>query len=170
MSSLKRFNSNMYFLIISIISILSCSPEIDIGIEKQKIEALLDKNTIAFENRDWNSYESFWMQDSTIEVIHPDNNEWLVGWKNVKSKYKAIFDSQFSAKLLDTKRNIHVSDSAEMSWMTSRDIIQIIVGTDTSVVTQWSTAVFEKRYGEWRIVHAHASTPKINSNLEFRNP
>lgn len=57
------------------------------------------------------------------------------------------------------RRNVHVSQAGDMAWGTDETRITITRGQRSSVVTQWSTYVFERREGKWRLVHAHASVP-----------
>lgn len=128
--------------------------------DEAQIRALVDRGTRALETHSWDSYAAFWANDADIEVMHPAATEWVVGWDSVAAKYRRLIaDTSTSISAQNRRQHIHLSPSRDMAWVTQEDILHIgTAGREVSVV-QWSTAVYEKRNGQWRLVHAHASIP-----------
>ena len=145
------------------VALLACttaSAQDSLEADRAAVLAAMDFGSNAIRNRDWAAYSQFWANSPDIEVIHPAAREWLIGWDTVAVKYRAVIsDTSIKYSFATIRRNAHVSPSRDMAWGTDETRITITQGTRTTEILQWSTFVFERRDGTWRLVHAHASVP-----------
>ncbi len=148
-------------LIAGVAGCATLSPRVNVDRERAAVQAAMARGARALVDRDWPSYTRFWSNDSTIEVLHPAAREWIVGWDSTAQKYRALIsDSSIAYRFTTLRQNIHVSPSGDMAWVTQEDRIDITrTGAQPQSVVQWSTSVFVKQAGQWRLVHAHASVP-----------
>lgn len=134
------------------------TPAIDLDAEREAVRELMARGTRALEQHDWNVYSTFWANDPDVSVIHPASREWVDGWDGIASKYRAVIaDSSAQIRASNLRQDIHVAPSGDMAWVTQQDSLHFTGRGQTTAVLQWSTAVFEKRRGEWRAVHGHAA-------------
>ena len=128
--------------------------------DKVAVSAAMDAGTAALLNRDWAAYARFWANSPEIEVMHPAGREWLVGWDTIAVKYRRIIaDTSVHYEFTTLRRNVHISPQRDMAWGTDESRIRITQAARTTELLQWSTFVFERVDGQWRLVHAHASLP-----------
>lgn len=128
--------------------------------DKAAVFAAMDRGANALRDKDWTAYSQLWANSPEIEILHPAAREWLVGWDTVAAKYRALItDTTARYSFTTMRRSAHVSRSRDMAWGTEETKITITQGGRSTDVLQWSTFVFERRDGKWRLVHAHASVP-----------
>ncbi len=123
-----------------------------------EIRALWERGGAALCSGDWNSYQELWAHTPSVEVIHPDQRDWRVGWEVIGSAYRELLTSGFRCEAQTRRMRIHVSASREMAWATAEVVLRI-PGSESSERVLWQTLVFEKLEGRWRLVHGHASVP-----------
>ncbi len=125
--------------------------------DSEEIRDLWDRATRALCAGDWERYQELWGRTDYIEVIHPHESDWRVGWERIGPAYRELLASGFRCEAETRSMRIHVSPSGEMAWATA----QIVIRTHNSKLerTTWQTLVFEKISGVWRLVHGHASIP-----------
>lgn len=129
--------------------------------DRAAIIAAIDAGARALQTKDWAAYSRFWANATDIEIIHPSAREWLVGWDTVARKYRAVItDTTVQYSFTPVRRNVHVSPSRDMAWVTE-ELRMTVRAARVQELTQWSTYVFERRGGEWRLVHGHASIPPV---------
>lgn len=132
-------------------------PPMQASTDPEEIRALWDRATAGLCAGDWESYQELWARTDYIEVIHPDESDWRVGWERIGSAYRELLASGFRCEGETRSMRIHVSPSAEMAWATAEVVIR---PPDSKLErTMWQTLVFEKISGVWRLVHGHASVP-----------
>lgn len=148
-------------LLLVVACLVSCTPPTTSSSDDQAaIKALLASGTRALASHDWAEYSQFWANDADIEVIHPASAVWIVGWDSVAAKYRQVIgDTGTHISAENRRQRIHVSPSRDMAWVTQEDLLQVGPPGKQVPVVQWSTSVYEKRSGQWRLVHAHASIP-----------
>ena len=110
---------------------------------------------------DWESYSKYWSHNTNIQLIHPDEGEWLIGWDKIGAKYREMLKPGFTCTILRNELILNISALADMAWGTV-DIeidFNITVGTKLHL---WETIIFEKIDGQWKMVHGMASIPEKN--------
>lgn len=132
-------------------------PPMPASTEPEEIRALWDRATAALCAGDWEGYQELWARTDYIEVIHPDESDWRVGWEKIGPAYRELLDSGFRCEGATRSMRIHASPSGEMAWATA----EVVIRTPDSKLerTLWQTLVFERISGVWRLVHGHASVP-----------
>lgn len=125
--------------------------------DPEEIRVLWDRASRALCAGDWESYQELWGRTDYIEVIHPEESNWRVGWESIGPAYRELLASGFRCEAETRFMRIHVSASGEMAWATAEVVIR---NPETQLErTMWQTLVFEKLSGVWRLVHGHASVP-----------
>lgn len=127
--------------------------------DETQIRELWNKAGQSLCNGDWKTYSKCWSHSSEIQLIHPDQGEWLKGWEEISRKYKEMIKSKISCTILRNDLRLNFSSSADMAWGT----VDIEIHFTNSAKTQihlWETVIFEKIGGKWKMVHGMASIPK----------
>lgn len=109
---------------------------------------------------DWEGYADCWFHSPQIQLIHPDQGEWLKGWEEISAKYLEMLNSGITCNIPRNVLNINISSSAEMAWGTV-DLQINFSDVDKTQLHLWETVVFEKVNGKWKIIHGMAAIPKI---------
>ena len=152
----RRLASSMCLVLVT--GCRSASPGLDVAAERDAVRAVIDRGTRALVQHDWNAYTTFWANDPDISVVHPAGREWVNGWDAVSAKYSAVIaDTSTQINAINLKQDIHMSPSGDMAYVTQQDSLHFTTRGQTVSLLQWSPAVFQKRTGQWRLVHAHAS-------------
>lgn len=129
-------------LLLGISFSLQPSEEVNHLDDKAEIRALWNEMSEAVCSGDWESYSNLWAHEPDIELIHPGQREWLVGWESIGPKYKKLLESDFRCELDTQTMRIHVSSSGEMAWLTAE--VMIRVEGNSEATRMWETGVFEK--------------------------
>ena len=127
--------------------------------EERQIKELWTRASDYICTGNWKKYKECWSHSPQIQLIHPDEGEWLKGWKKIESKYEKMLNSGFKCSILSNELELNVSPSGDMAWGTV-DIILNFNDTAQTRLRLWETLIFEKINGEWKIVHGMASIPK----------
>ena len=71
----------------------------------------------AFMNKDWERYQSYWVQDTTLNVIHPGNRDWAIGWNAVKMRYKPLFSPEVNmqAELVTETFEVYIAPTGDFA-------------------------------------------------------
>jgi ketosteroid isomerase-like protein len=126
--------------------------------DRAEIRALWDRASRALCAGDWEGYQELWAPTDYIEVIHPQEADWRVGWDAIGPAYRSLVDSGFRCESETRLMRIHLSPAREMAWATAEVVIR--AADPPMERTLWQTLVFEKIQGHWRLVHGHASVPQ----------
>ena len=111
-------------------------------------------------NGDWEKYSVCWDHSSRVQVIHPDQGEWLSGWESVKVKYQTLLGSGMRCTVSQNKLSLNLSLSGDMAWGTANTVLEFSDESGTSLHL-WEAVVFEKINGQWKMVMGMASIPEI---------
>lgn len=127
--------------------------------DQAEIRALWDRASRALCTGDWESYKELWSQAEYIEIIHPQEGDWRIGWDAIGPAYRSLLTSGYRCESDTRLMRIHVGPAGDMAWATAMVVIR---ATDRAMEhTLWQTLVFEKMQGRWRLVHGHASVPQL---------
>jgi len=129
--------------------------------EKSKILNKWREANSALQNKNWDIYSSIWAHTDYIQILHPDEGEWLKGWKLIGPAYRELIEDgpEIQSDFYDV--NVRISKDNTMAWLTCKNNIRLING-DEIEFESWQTCVFEKIAGEWKMVHGHASNIEEN--------
>lgn len=108
----------------------------------------------AFESLDIAEMDRVWSHVDYVRCIHPG---WclLVGWDAVRQSWEAIF--QGSAEMRFSIADVRPQVEGDLGWVTCTENILSDTRGQVAVTSLLATNVFERRSGEWRMVHHHAS-------------
>ena len=129
--------------------------------EERQLRELWTRASESICNGDWTSYRQCWSHSLDIQLIHPDQGEWLKGWEEIGAKYEEMLNSGISCSIPRNDLKLNISSSADMAYGTV-DINIHFNDTAKTKVHLWQTIVFQKIDGKWKIVHGIASIPKIS--------
>ena len=106
------------------------------------------------EARDLDEMDRLWGHGEYVRCIHPG---WamLSGWDAVRRSWEAIFKD--SREMRFSIGDVDARVDGDTAWVTCTENILSQVGGNIAVTTLLATNVFERRGGDWLIVHHHAS-------------
>lgn len=108
----------------------------------------------AFESLDLSEMDRVWAPSESVRCIHPG---WclLEGWEAVRLSWEAIFRG--SQEMRFSIGRVRAQVAGGLAWVTCTESILSDTRGQLSVTTLLATNVFERRGGEWLMVHHHAS-------------
>jgi ketosteroid isomerase-like protein len=122
--------------------------------EQREIEAANRAFYQAFETLDVTEMEKVWLRAPHIKCVHPG---WplLVGWGPIMTSWERIFDNTFSMRF--TLKEVQIETSGALGWVVLIEELESQGYDGPSRAQILTTNLFEKRDGQWFIVHHHAS-------------
>ena len=108
----------------------------------------------AFETLDVQEMEKVWLRASYIKCVHPG---WplLRGWGPIMASWERIFANTFGMHF--TLSDVQVEVSGSLAWVVLIENLESRGYDGPSRSEILTTNLFEKRQGQWFIVHHHAS-------------
>ena len=132
----------------------SCQEKIDIEKEKEAIMAVIEEETNAFIDRDWDRMAATYIQDSTNIRLGASKSSYgyYVGWGEINSLFEEYFKSNpepSTNKSVNTNYRIKVYK--ESAWAIYDEAWQ---DSESEVYSKnISVRFLEKFDGEWKIVY-----------------
>jgi len=116
----------------------------------------------AFETLDIKEMEKVWLRASSIKCVHPG---WplLCGWGPIMASWERIFANTFGMRF--TLTDVRVEVVGSLAWVVLIEELESRDSDGTSRSRILTTNLFEKRDGQWFIVHHHASPILAPSSL-----
>jgi ketosteroid isomerase-like protein len=107
-----------------------------------------------FEALDLLQMEEVWAHGDHVRCVHPG---WclLTGWEAVRRSWEMIFANSREMRFSITDVNVVVE--GRLGWVTCTENILSETRGNISVTSLLATNIFERRPGEWLMVHHHAS-------------
>ena len=108
----------------------------------------------AFESLDMAEMDQVWSHADHVRCVHPG---WclLAGWEAVRQSWEAIFTGSGEMRFSISDVSAHVD--GELAWVTCTENILSHTRDQIAVTVLLATNVFERRGGDWLMVHHHAS-------------
>lgn len=108
----------------------------------------------AFESLDILEMDQVWYHAAYVRCIHPG---WclLEGWDAVRQSWEAILKD--SREMRFSISDVHSRVDANLAWVTCTENILSETRGQIAVTALLATNVFERRGGDWLMVHHHAS-------------
>ncbi len=108
----------------------------------------------AFETLEVQEMEKVWLRASYIKCVHPG---WplLSGWGPIMASWERIFANTFGMRF--TLNDVRVQVSGSLAWVVLIEDLESRGYDGPSRAQILTTNLFEKRDGQWFIVHHHAS-------------
>src|SRR5688500_3796568 len=108
-----NFNNISYWpsLLTLFITLSACSNNVDVVEEERQIRKLWDKTSDYVCNGDWENYSLSWAHTAQIQLMHPDQGDWITGWEKLKAKYEVLLKSRMKCTWPKNDLTINVSTS-----------------------------------------------------------
>jgi ketosteroid isomerase-like protein len=122
--------------------------------EKQAVLAANAAFYRAFETLEIAEMEKVWLRASHIKCIHPG---WplLCGWGPIMASWERIFTNTFAMRF--TLADVRIEVAGDLAWVVLIENLESQGYDGSSRAEILTTNLFEKRDGQWFIVHHHAS-------------
>ena len=141
----------------SVIIITGCTPlkdEIDVAKEEEAIIAVIEEETDAFRNRDFDRLAATLVQDKTNTRLAANKSgySYYAGWGQISSRYKEYFqDNPEPMPGKHVKTNYQIKVYEESAWSLFDELVYGAEGevTGKNVIVRF----LEKVEGEWKIVY-----------------
>jgi ketosteroid isomerase-like protein len=108
----------------------------------------------AFESLEIAEMDLVWSHGDHVRCVHPG---WclLTGWEAVRQSWEAIFRN--TGEMRFSISDVHVCVEGNLGWVTCTENILSHARGQIAVTALLATNLFERRSGEWLMVHHHAS-------------
>jgi ketosteroid isomerase-like protein len=108
----------------------------------------------ALESLDISQMDPVWSHGDHVRCIHPG---WylLSGWDAVRQSWEAIFGDSSEMRFSISDVDVHVD--GDLAWITCGENILSHARGQIAVTTLLATNMFERRGGDWLMIHHHAS-------------
>ncbi|MBI2467747.1 MAG: nuclear transport factor 2 family protein [Candidatus Rokubacteria bacterium] len=108
----------------------------------------------AFESLTLGEMEAVWAHVAHAACVHPG---WprLQGWGAIRGSWEAIFRNTVEMRF--TLTDVEIQVRGDLAWVVCIENILSEVRGNLSVTAILATNVFERRGGEWLMVHHHGS-------------
>ena len=135
-------------------------PVINKDEEIAKIQAVLEKYTIAKEDQNFSLIQEVWADREDIYLLGTDSDEKYLGWSQIESAIKKQF-SEFQQVYISTvEESIKVDETAHIAWfveMLSYNFVH--EGKAKQFEGIRFTGVLQKIDSSWKLVQGHMSIP-----------
>ena len=135
---------------------ISYAEEMDVQQEKKAIIAVIEEETDAAMNSDYEQWADTYVQDETNVRLSASSTEYayIVGWDSLKTYFKKSFESASneSSKIKGIKTNYQIKVYGEAAWVMCDEKF---VNTETGEDLGWylvESRILEKKDGLWKIV------------------
>jgi len=121
----------------------------DVNEDVQAIQNLYFDMSEALIEKDWERWQSYWVQDTTLNVVHPGIRDWATGWHGVKSRYIPMFSPEVNMQV-ELKTNdfkIYTSSHGDFAWA----LVDLLVTMGEQKVQSWQVMVLQKIDGSWKV-------------------
>jgi uncharacterized protein (TIGR02246 family) len=119
-----------------------------------EVRRTLTKFLTAFANLDWDAFRNFFADDATVYFPSQRANR-ATGRAEIEATFRQVFERIRATKTAPPYLNL---DPADLDVQLFRDsAVATFHLNDMPNVIGRRTVVLEKRAGEWKIVHLHAS-------------
>jgi len=109
-----------------------------------------------WERRDMEFIEEYYAHDPGMLLFFERRQ--LQGWERVKTLYKNMFSHASRGEVESTHSNARVGASGDVAYVASNFRLEVREPSGRSSVDEGrSTVVFERREGNWVVVHRHTS-------------
>jgi len=148
--------SFVLFIIVLLIGGTSCQESIDIEKEEKAIIAVIEQETDAAMNGDYERWANTYVQDETNVRLSANSESYnlIVGWEDLNSYFKEAFDNmeEQSTTWKGVKTNYKIKVYGDAAWvMCDEKVVNVETGEDMDW-TAIETRILEKVDGEWKIV------------------
>jgi ketosteroid isomerase-like protein len=108
----------------------------------------------AFESLEIAEMDLVWSHGDHVRCVHPG---WclLTGWEAVRQSWEAIFRN--TGEMRFSISDVHACVEGNLGWVTCTENILSHARGQIAVTALLATNLFERRSGEWLMVHHHAS-------------
>jgi len=137
----------------------SCNSQPDLKLEEQKIRKLYSDLCTYAASGNWDEYSKLMKKDSTFQLIHPDQGQWLCGYQDFEKQYEPLIKQGINAEFITKDFKIFFSESVDVAWGTI-DMVTRINNSDSLQFNSWNVFVVEKIDNEWKWVLFNQSAPK----------
>lgn len=154
--------------LILFVMIGSCYSQPDLKLEEQKIKKLYSDLCTYAVSGNWTEYSKLMKNDSTLQIIHPDNGNWLRGYQDFAKQYEPLIRKGINAEFITKDMKIFFSKNADVAWGTIDVVTRIISSSNSIEFSTWNVFVVEKIDNEWKWALINQSKPKNNENITTR--
>jgi hypothetical protein len=121
----------------------------DVNEDVQAIQNLYFDMSKALIEKDWERWQGYWVQDTSLNVLHPGIRDWATGWYAVKSRYLPMFgpDVNMQVELKTDEFKIYTSPKGDFAWA----LVDLIVTMGENKMQSWQVMVLQKIDGSWKV-------------------
>ncbi len=120
--------------------------------DKQEIRKRWYDKGEALKNKNWEEYQNYWFQDTTLNVLHPSQRDWAKGWHAVQKRYKSFCESDVNMDNIKMPKadvfEVYIAPGGEFAWAV---IEQRVFSGEVEFFHSWYILVYRKIDGKWLV-------------------
>lgn len=133
----------------------SCEQTVDLEKEKEAILALIDEETNAYHDKDFERFAACYVQnESNIRLLGGENEKisYTVGWEKVGSSFKELYENNPEPTTNnEVKRNFTIRVYKDCAWIVFEE--EDFTDEGESIGKGIGTNFLEKVDGKWKIAY-----------------
>ena len=115
--------------------------------DEQAIRDVITGVSDALVQKDWETYQAYFVQDSTLRSIHPEDMDWAIGWEAFEMRLKPVFESDIELDYALNRAEIFVGPGGDCAWAAT----EFSIFTQGTEMHTWHIWVLIKSNNSWRI-------------------
>ncbi len=133
-----------------------------------EIMDILNKYAEAYLHKDIESMMSLFANDSNLVIIGTGEDEWVEGFKELKTGFHRDFSQADNINI--TFHKINISNSGNVAWVSTKMAMICEIGVEGIKLSGRLSMVLEKRNNKWLITHMHFSLPALEQETGYSYP
>ncbi|MCF7793206.1 MAG: nuclear transport factor 2 family protein [Candidatus Cloacimonetes bacterium] len=163
---MKKFA--ILILVFSILSFVSCTPEVDLDVEKAAIEKVLQTYIVSMVAEDMEGISNIFAHDEDMISFGTDAGERIVGWSGMKKLMEKQFAASDHPTIRPYEQVIRINSTGNTAWFTEYTDWKMMAGEEEISLTGLRlSGVLDKGLAGWKIVQLHFSVPVEGQVLEY---
>lgn len=150
-------------IVVLLVALAGCRARFDPAADHAAIRALADRMGVSLCADDWETYQTTWANDSTVEHLDASVGSWITGWAELSSFYKGLLPQIKGCRVEYKPFPVHVSKDGSMAWAAIEGVLHPADSTALPT-TLWGAFAFEKRNGRWVMVLDHSGVIPVRDS------
>lgn len=160
--------SVVLFLVFALICFISCTPKVNVEVEKVEVQKVIDKYIEAMQSQDLEGLAAIFSHDEEMISFGTDAGERIVGWSGMKDLMEKQFAATGKAEITVSDQVVKMNSTGNTAWFSEVTDWKMMAGEEEiNLKGLRLTGVLENMEGAWKIVQLHFSAPVEGQAVEY---
>lgn len=122
--------------------------------DEQSVREANERFYMAMNALDLEEMDAVWADAESAVCVHP-GREALVGYKQIRESWVAIFSSSNAMSIAASNEQVQLS--GDVAWIICTETISLMTESGLAAAAAQATNIFRRTDGQWRMLLHHAS-------------